>query len=136
MLWLAAGPRSVGSLVLDVNTLVYAAAALICGFQAVAFALFAKVFAINARLLPPDRRIERMTRLLSMEVGIVMGGLLLVAGLAASAYAVGFWGRAAFGPLDPAVSLRIVVPAVTALVLGLQTVFSSFFLSVLGLKTK
>ncbi len=136
MLWLAAGPRSVGSLVLDVNTLVYAAAALICGFQAVAFALFAKVFAINARLLPPDPRIERTTRLLSMEVGIVTGGLLLVAGLAASAYAVGFWGRAAFGPLDPAVSLRIVVPAVTALVLGLQTVFSSFFLSVLGLKTK
>ena len=136
ILWLAAGPRSVGSLVLDVNTLVYAAAALICGFQAVAFALFAKVFAINARLLPPDPRIERLMCLFSMEVGIVAGGLLLIAGLAASAYAVGFWGRAAFGPLDPAVSLRIVVPAVTALVLGLQTVFSSFFLSVLGLKTR
>jgi glycosyltransferase involved in cell wall biosynthesis len=136
MLWLAAGPRSVGSLVLDVNTLVYAAAALICGFQAVAFALFAKVFAINARLLPPDPRIERLSRLFSMEVGILAGGLLLIAGLATSAYAVGFWGQAAFGPLDPAVSLRIVVPAVTALVLGLQTVFSSFFLSVLGLNTK
>ncbi|MDH3597073.1 MAG: glycosyltransferase family 2 protein [Rhodospirillales bacterium] len=136
MLWLAAGPRSVGSLVLDVNTLVYAAAALICGFQAVTFAVFAKVFAINARLLPPDPRIASLTRLFSMEVGIVLGGLLLVAGLAASAYAVGFWGRASFGPLDPAVSLRIVVPAVTALVLGLQTAFASFFLSVLGLKTK
>jgi hypothetical protein len=136
ILWLAAGPRSVGSLVLDVNTLVYAAAALICGFQAVAFALFTKVFAINARLLPPDPRIERLARLFSIETGIVAGGLLLVAGLAASAYAVGFWGRAAFGPLDPAVSLRIVVPAVTALVLGLQTAFSSFFLSVLGLKTR
>ena len=69
-----------GSLVLDVNTLVYAAAALICGFQAVAFALFAKVFAINARLLPPDPRIERLLRLFSMEVGIVVGGLLLIGG--------------------------------------------------------
>jgi len=136
MLWLAAGPRSVGNLVLDVNTLVYAAAALICGFQAVTFAIFAKVFAINAKLLPPDPRIASLTRLFSMEVGILAGGLLLGAGLAASAYAVGFWGRASFGPLDPAVSLRIVVPAVTALVLGLQTAFASFFLSVLGLKTK
>ncbi len=136
MFWLAAGPRSVGSLVLDVNTLVYAAAALICGFQAVTFAVFAKVFAINARLLPPDPRIAALTRLFSLEVGILAGGLLFVAGLAASAYAVGFWGRASFGPLDPAVSLRIVVPAVTALVLGLQTAFASFFLSVLGLKTK
>jgi hypothetical protein len=136
MLWLATGPRSVGSLVLDVNTLVYAAAALICGYQAVTFAVFAKVFAINARLLPPDPRIASLIRLFSMEVGIVAGGLLLVSGLVASAYAVGFWGSASFGPLDPAVSLRIVVPAVTALVLGLQTAFASFFLGVLGLKTR
>lgn len=136
MIWLATGPQSVGSLVLDVNTLVYSAAATICGFQAVAFAVFAKVFAINAKLLPPDRRIEALTKLFSMEVGIVTGSLLLVGGLVTSAYAVGFWGQASFGPLDPVVSLRIVIPAVTALVLGLQTVFSSFFLSVLGLKTK
>ena len=136
MIWLVTGPQSVGSLVLDVNTLVYSAAATICGFQAVAFAVFAKVFAINAQLLPPDRRIEALTKLFSVEVGIVAGSLLLIGGLVTSAYAVGFWGRASFGPLDPAVSLRFVIPAVTALVLGLQTVFSSFFLSVLGLKTK
>ena len=133
---LVTGPRNLGGLTLDVNTLVYSAAATVCGFQAVAFAVFAKVYAIEAKLLPPDPRIEIFTRLFRMEVGIVVGSLLFLIGLVSSAYAVGLWGSLHFGPLDPAVTLRIVVPAVTALVIGMQTVFSSFFLSVLGLKTQ
>ena len=134
MVWLVAGPRRVGDLTLDVNTLVYSAGAIVCGFQAVAFSLFAKVFAITARLLPEDPRITRLGDVWSLEIGIAIGLVLLVAGIVTSAFAVGFWGRASFGPLDPTVSLRIVVPAVTALVLGVQLVFSSFFLSLLGLK--
>ena len=134
MAWLVTGPQRVGNLTLDVNTLVYSAAAIICGFQAVAFALFAKVFAINAGLLPPDPRISKIGDVLSLEIGVLVGLLLLVSGFVTSAFAVGFWGRVSFGALDPTVSLRIVVPGMTALVLGLQVVFSSFFISLLGLR--
>lgn len=134
MLWLLPGPRNVGGIGLGVNTLLYSAAAIVCGFQAVAFAVLAKVFAINARLLPEDPRIRRLTSVVSVEVGMVAGLLLFLAGLAAAAYAVGVWGRASFGALQPESSLRIVTPSVTALILGLQLVFSSFFLGVLGLR--
>lgn len=134
MLWLLPGPRTVSGIGLGVNTLLYSAAAIVCGFQAVAFAVLAKVFAINARLLPEDPRIRRLTSVVSVEVGMVAGLLLFLAGLAAAAYAVGVWGRASFGALQPESSLRIVTPSVTALILGLQLVFSSFFLGVLGLR--
>ena len=134
MALLAAGPVEVGGLVLDVNTMVYSAAAIICGVQLVAFAVFARLFATTAGLLPPNERLNRLVRLLSLEVGILAGFLLVVAGLAASAYAVGFWGAFSFGPLEPRVSLRIVLPAATAVVLGIQLASSSFFLSVLELK--
>jgi glycosyltransferase involved in cell wall biosynthesis len=136
MLWLLPGPRRVGGIGLDVNTLVYSGAAVICGFQAVMFALFAKVFAVNAGLLPEDRRLSRLAALLRLETGLAAGLCLLVGGLAASFYAVGFWGAFAFGPIDPRVSLRIVAPAVTAMVLGVQMVFAGFFLGVLGLKRR
>ena len=43
------------------------------------------------------------------------------------------WGRTSFSDFDPVVAMRIVVPAMTAMVLGLQVVFSSLFYSVLGL---
>jgi glycosyltransferase involved in cell wall biosynthesis len=134
MLWLLPGPRRVGPIGLDVNTLVYSSAAIVCGFQAVVFAVFAKVFAINARLLPADPRIQRFTSLVSIELGMAAGVVLLLAGLGAGAYAVGMWGRESFGALVPETSLRIVAPSATALILGLQLFFSSLFLGVLNLR--
>ena len=134
MLWLLPGPRVIAGFGLGVNTLVYSSAAIVCGFQAVTFAIFAKVFAINARLLPPDQRIRPFTSLLNVEVGMAAGLLLLLAGLAGCAYSLGLWRFAGFGALDPEVTLRIVAPSATAMIVGLQLIFSSFFLGVLGLR--
>ena len=118
----------------DVHTLVFSAAAVVCGFQAVAFSILAKVFAINAGLLPDDARMTKLVDVVSLEVGIVVGLVFVIGGVIASASALGAWGGASFGPVDPTVTMRIVVPAATAMVLGLQIVFASFFLGVLGLK--
>ncbi len=136
MIWLLPGPRQLGGLTLDVHTLVYSAAAIVCGFQAVAFAVFAKIYAINAGLLPADPRIAKLGELFSLEIGLIIGVLLLLGGLGASIYAVEFWGRSAFADLDPTVSMRIVLPGATALILGLQIIFSSFFFSVLELSRR
>ena len=89
---------------------------------------------MDASLLPEDPRVRRWIPILSLEVGILTGLLLVAGGLAASLYAVGFWGRASFGDLDPQVSLRMVVPAATAIVLGIQVTSVGFFVSVLGLR--
>ena len=134
MLWLLPGPRVVAGFGLGVNTLIYSSAAIVCGFQAVTFAIFAKVFAINARLLPPDTRIRRFTSLVNVEVGMAAGLLLLLSGVAGGAYSLGLWSLASYGALDPEVSLRIVAPSATAMIVGLQLIFSSFFLGVLGLR--
>jgi glycosyltransferase involved in cell wall biosynthesis len=134
MLWLLPGPRVLFGLGLDVNTLVFSAAAIVCGFQAMTFAIFAKVFAINARLLPPDARVHRLTSLFNVEVSMIAGLLLFLAGVAGGAYALGLWRLAGFGALDPYATLRIVAPSATAMIVGLQLVFSSFFLGVLGLR--
>jgi len=134
MLWLLPGPRVVAGIGLDVNTLVYSSAAIVCGFQAVTFAIFAKVFAINARLLAPDPRIRRLTSLVNVEVGMAAGLLLLLGGVAGSAYALGLWSLASYGALNSEVTLRIVAPSATAMIVGLQLIFSSFFLGVLGLR--
>ncbi len=134
MILLLPGPQRIGSVSLDVNTLVYSAVAIVGGFQFVALALFAKVFAIDAGLLPSDPRVERLGTAFSLEAGILAGSALLILGLGVGGYAVGFWGSASFGPLDPRVSLRIVIPSATAVLLGLQIIAAAFFLSVLGLR--
>ncbi|MGH6919975.1 MAG: glycosyltransferase family 2 protein [Geminicoccaceae bacterium] len=134
--WLLLGPQRVGDVVFDVNSLVYSAAAIICGFQSIAFWLLAKVFAVNQGLLPSDPTLARLTSVLTLEIGVLLGLAMVVGGLAASVYAVDLWRTAAFGALDPTQSLRVVVPAATVLILGLQIMFASFFLSVLGLNNR
>jgi len=114
-----------------VHTLLYAAAAVLLGFQAIAFSAFTKVFGVSQGLLPQDPRLDRALRWASLEAGLVVGGLLVLAGLGGSVYALGLWGSRQFGPMDATNTLRIVIPAVVCLTLGFEIVLSSFFLSVL-----
>ena len=135
-LWLLPGPRNVGGMTFDVQTLLYAGVAVILGYQAVVFAVFTKVYAISSGLLPRDERIDRLLRHVTLEAGLVAGAILLLFGLGFSVFAVSVWGQASFAGLNPAQTMRIIVPAVIALTLGVQTILSSFFLSVLGLKKR
>lgn len=132
--WLLPGPRRVGSAVLDVHTLLYAAIAMLLGFQAIAFAVFTKIFAISEGLHPPDTALNGMFRYVTLEIGLAAGALLAFLGLGISAYAVHVWSALGFGPLDISHTLRLVIPASLCLTLGVQTIFSSFFLSILGLR--
>jgi glycosyltransferase involved in cell wall biosynthesis len=132
--WLLPGARTVGTVTFDVHTLLYAAAAVITGFQAVNFSIFTKIFGVTSGLLPTDRKLESAFKYVTLESGIIVGLALLLGGFGLSVYAVSDWGTHSFGALDPAVVLRFIIPAVTAMMLGSEIVLSSFFLSVLGLK--
>ena len=134
VVWLLPGPRIVGGIGLDVQTMLYCGIAIVIGFQAVLFAVFTKIYAINAGLLPIDQRIERITGAVTLEGGLLVGTILTLFGIGASLVAVGMWGEVSFGGLDPSRMLRLIVPALVALMLGCQIVLSSFFLSVLMLK--
>ena len=137
LLWLLPGERAIGPLRLDVHTLVYAAAAVVLGYQAVIFALFTKTFAISEGLLPEDPRLTRLYRYVTLETGIVAGIVLVIAGLVLAATAIGIWQTQGFGPIvDVPRSLRVVILSSLAITLGVQTFFASFFLSVLGLSRR
>jgi hypothetical protein len=85
---------------------------------------------------PPDPTLDKLFRYITLEVGLLVGAALILLGLAASFYAVGTWEARHFGQLDYAHTMRLVIPAVLCLILGVQTVFASFFLSVLGLRRR
>jgi glycosyltransferase involved in cell wall biosynthesis len=131
--WILPAPRSVGGVTFDVHSLAYASAAVLLGYQSIAFAIFTKVFAIQEGLLAEDPRLNRLFRYVTLETGLAVGFSLFAIGLAGSIWALGDWGARSFGELDPRRMLRIIIPASLALTLGLQIVLSSFFLSVLGL---
>jgi len=125
----------IGGVAFDVGTLVVACMTVIIGFQLVAFAFFTKVFAIAEGLLPDDPKFSRAFKFFNLEKGILIGLAILLAGIVLSARAIWIWKLAGFGELSPEENLRRLIPAATLIVLGIQSIFSSFFMSALGLKT-
>jgi glycosyltransferase involved in cell wall biosynthesis len=135
-LWLLPGPRKVGRIFLDVHTLLYAAAVILTGFQAVVFAFFTKLFGITEGLLPEDPRLNQAFRVFNLEKGLLAGAALLVTGLGVACYTLLLWNRTGYGAMNPSVVVRLVAAALVAITLGVEVIFSSFFLSILGLTRK
>ena len=134
--WVSASPRQFGAATLDVHTLLYAAMAIVTGFQSVVFSLFTKVFAISEGLLPEDPRLNALFEWVTLETGVLTGVILLLGGFAGSVYALNLWAAVQFGPLDYTATMRVVTPSAVAMVLGFQVILSSFFMSVLGLRRR
>ncbi len=136
MVWLLPAERAVGGIAFDVQTLLYAAGAIIVGYQAILFAVLSRVFAMTEGLLPRDGRWQWLLRHVRLETGLAVGGVLVVAGLVGVAISLSRWSAASFGPLDPTHSLRATIPTVCALVLGVETMLASFLFSLLGIRRR
>ena len=117
----------------DAHTLVFSSLFFLAGFQVAQFAVFTKTFAIREGLLPPDARLDRWLQLVTLERGLVLSLIALLAGLSLLALAINRWRLVDFGALDYAETMRLVVPGATLTTLAIQTFFSSFVISLLTL---
>jgi hypothetical protein len=133
---LAFGNFKVGAVQFNVGTLAVACMTIIVGFQLTAFAFFTKVFAIAEGLLPDDPKFSQLFKTFTLEKGILLSLAILLAGIALLLRAVWLWSQFHFGELPSMEeNLRRLIPAASLVVLGIQGIFSSFFMSALGLKT-
>ncbi len=130
--WLLPGAK----LSLDVHTMLYAALAMIIGFQSVSFALLTKTFAAQEKLLPSNNQLEKILRKVTLEKGLFIGALLLLLGLAGSIYAILLVKGGEFRGMGVTHTMRIVIPSITMMALGFQVIFASFFYSILRLKLR
>jgi glycosyltransferase involved in cell wall biosynthesis len=127
---------TLGGVTFDAHTLLFSSLAIMMGYQSVLFAICTKSFAISEGLLPKDPRIDRFFKVIYLERGLAIGALAFLAGLILLGVAVLQWRSAHFGRLDYAVTMRWVIPGATLTALGFQTVLSSFFVSILGMKRR
>ncbi len=135
MTWLLPEARVVGAVTFDIHSLYYAALAVVIGYQSVQFWMFATIYGVNEGLLPPPGSYRKIARMMSVEAGLIGGTFLIVLGLALGAYAFGSWEQESFGALIPSRTLRYVVSSGTAILLGLQTIYGAFFVSILAIRS-
>jgi glycosyltransferase involved in cell wall biosynthesis len=130
---LALPAAKIGPATLGAHTLLFASLAVICGYQAVLFSVFAQTFAMAEHLLPEDPVMMRWFKIINLERGLLASLVATVAGLGLLFAAVMQWRAVGYGPLDYARTMRFVIPGATLTALGFQTFLSSFFISILGM---
>ncbi len=123
----------IGQAAFDAHTLLFSTAFILCGYQAVLFSILAKTFATNEGLMPSPPWFLGFYRVFTLERGLILGITGVLAGFICAGWTLWTWAQADFGPLSYARMMRVAIPGVLFLVLGFQTIFSSFFGSVLGM---
>jgi glycosyltransferase involved in cell wall biosynthesis len=126
---LGGGPRRLLGLTFDVHYMVLGSLLTVLGYQILTTGLFAKAYSHAARLYAPDRTLRVLLRHFNLERGLVLGTLLFVAGVAIDAMILVRWLESGRATLD---AVRPALQASTLMIIGAQTVVSSFFLSMLA----
>jgi glycosyltransferase involved in cell wall biosynthesis len=129
--WLLPGPRAITPrITLDVHTMIFGVIFTLMGAQILAIGSFAKVFSYAERFDRHAVSLRRLLKRVTFELGLLLGGALFLAGLLGCAYVTWQWAASGFGPLQ---QVREVLFWSMWLFLGMQIIFSSFFLSMLGI---
>lgn len=116
---------------LDIHTMAYAGAAIVLGLQMLVLAAFTKLMGMRAGWLPRSASQERWASRLTLEACLIAGGGLFLVGLSMSVHALQMWAAADYGALDPRITMRWVVPSVTALAVAGEIVLAGFFFEAL-----
>jgi glycosyltransferase involved in cell wall biosynthesis len=134
MLVIAQGQITIDKVNFDINTMLFLGGLTIIGIQLIFFSLFTYIYAINTNYLPIEDKLNQRLEKLTIEKGIMIGILLFVIGFVMTLISIFEWKNTAFSNLNPLVVMKLTIPAMILMVVGIQIIFSSFFAGILKVK--
>ena len=134
LLFLLTGTQHLFNINLDIHTLTVAGSMVVLSYQLFILALFVRIYSMNQGLYPAKRKHLIFFKIFTLERGIIVGITLLLGGIALFAVLLSRWSNLGFGDIDDvSVTFRLLIPSLTLISIGMITIFSSFFLRILGL---
>lgn len=128
------GPVQIGGVVFDIHTMLYGSAMIMIGTNMIFFSLFTRIYAIRTNFIPTKESAATKLANVTTEKGAVAGVLLTLAGIAMTIAAFVIWKDTSFGNLNPQEMMRMTIPALTLMVVGIEMIFASFFIGILNIK--
>lgn len=127
------GDFYIGKVSFGIHTLLYTCAAIVIGINIIFLDVYTKVYAYKTRFIPRNKTIERIAKY-NMNKGIAIGFILFLLGIMISILGIVVWKKESFGQLDPTFVMRLLIPAVTVIIIGIQILFASFFIGILNIE--
>jgi hypothetical protein len=133
---LSFGPVDLGVRPLDFHSFILAGTIMILGLTMLSFAAITRVFAYNFGYLPSRPLLFSLFRYFSLETGLAIGLLLILLGIFIILRATLLSESPGFAAIGFGNSVRLVFGGCLAILMGGQTIMTSFVLSILGLRTR
>lgn len=126
------GTFQIGAIGLDVHTLLVSGVSVIIGYQILTFWVAARLFASSIKLIPLPRWVFGIVKGAPLGTGLIVGGLMIAIGVVPLVQSLRDWTRVSFGALNYQVVLRLLIPGLVLIALGIQTLVISFIVSLLN----
>lgn len=119
--------------IFSIHTFLYCVFFIIIGFNIIIQFLVVKLYAYNKKYIP--QKISFNWNAALNENWFIFGGVFLImVGIILSICALLYWKNMGYSQLIPEVTMRIAIPAVAMLELGIQSFFSGFFMGIIKIK--
>lgn len=136
MLRLVIGPIVFGSVGFFINTLLYASAATVIGWQSILFWACAKIHGAQEGIVPPDPLFEAALARVTLERTLLGSLLVFVLGVVLASFSLVGWGLEGFGVVSTEQTMRLVIPATTLMLLSVQSASAACFAEVLSIRRR
>ena len=129
MILMMFGPVMLFGITFQLHPIFLGGLMVIVGYQIIMLWLYTRIYLHN---MFRDKFVLKILEKLRLEHGLSLGILFIILGLAANAWLLWQWIATGYGALDIKTSLIGLI----IIVLGMQTFFGSFYLSILGLQNE
>ncbi len=130
--WLYFGVPKIFGVALFYHPMFFSSLLIIAGYQLIIFSAFAKTYAIT-HLKDRSKNFEKLFKYITIERAGVLGLVTALAGILIFIFIIANWIKLGFPALN---EIKNSIIASTLLIVGIQTFFSSFMLSILGIKER
>jgi len=127
-------PLTVGTITFDVHTLLIAGTLITLAYQILMLWGISRLVAQQMRLIPTPRSIQALSERFSLNSGLMLGAVITLVGIFVILYSVFVWSEVGFQELNYQTMLRILIPGIVAITIGIETIFASFVLALLNLR--
>lgn len=127
------GPLQIGSRAYDIHVMVLACLLCLLGYQVLLLGLSARSLSVTRGFSSSDSLIQCVYRHFTLEKGLILGCVIFAIGFLIDGWIAYGWVKSGFGELQ---KVRPALFALLLMILGTQTIFSAFFVSMLGIPTE
>ena len=127
------GPLQIGSRAYDIHVMVLACLLCLLGYQVLLLGLSARSLSVTRGFSSSDLLIQCVYRHFTLERGLLLGCVIFAVGFLIDGWIAYGWVKSGFGELQ---KVRPALFALLLMILGTQTIFSAFFVSMLGIPTE